>query len=322
MTARLPPLSREQALIDAMRGAVPCPPAPAGPGDDAAVLDADAHVVTTDLMVEGTHFLRAHPPRWLGWKLLAVNLSDVAAMGARPGAFTLTAALPADTPAEWWEALASGVGDLARAWGARLVGGDVVASPGPVMLGVTAWGQLPGPPLRRNGGRAGDRLMVFGAVGRSAEGCRQWLGRATGDWGSDPTDALDDPCLRAHLRPCPDLSVGPWAVAHGATAGLDLSDGLAVDLARLATASGVALAVDLDRLPADPACGHLPPEVRAAGGEDYGLATLVRPDQAPRFLERGFTDLGSATASAAAPVIWTRAGREVDVEPLAFRHFE
>ena len=102
---------------------------------------------------------------------------------------------------------------------------------------------------------------------------------------------------------------------------MDLSDGLAADLPRLAAASGVSVDVDLARLPEDPECLALGPEARAAGGEDYGLAVLVRSDQVARFTERGFVELGVATRQRDAPVSWRLGGREVDVEPLAFRHF-
>ena len=312
---------RERALIDAMVARVPHPPdGLSGPGDDAARVAAGPdRVVTTDLMVEGTHFVRAHPPGWLGWKLLAVNLSDVAAMGATPEGFTVSAALPSEAPMAWWEALAGGVGELARQTGALLVGGDVVRSCGPVMLSVTAWGTVVGGPLCRTGGRAGDRLMVAGALGRAGAGCRRWLDGAGTAWGAAPPEV--DACVRAHLRPEPPLWAGPWALSHGATAGMDLSDGLAVDAPRLASASGVGLDVELDRLPSDPALPEASPLQRAAGGEDYGLLCLVPARVATRFRERGFADLGAATGGPSGGVRWWQAGSRVEPGSLAFHHF-
>ncbi len=317
----------EAGRIASMVARAPHPPSPMVPGDDAAVLPPVApglqRVCTTDLMIEGVHFVRAHPPRWLGHKLLAANLSDVAAMGARPEAFVVTAALPEQTPDAWWEALGDGLGALAARSGASLVGGDVVRSPGPVMLGVTAWGVCERV-LTRAGGRVGDVLMVRApdGLGRSRLGLGRWLTlseRREGFGAAAEAAWSDDHCLRAHLRPDPDLAAGPWASTHGASAGLDLSDGLAVDLPRLAAASGVRLIVDLDRLPPDPACDALSADERAAGGEDYALAVLVPAEHASSFEERGFARLGVAETGTG--VEWRRGGRAVTLQAASFQHF-
>lgn len=315
----------EAALIDAMKARVPHRPSPEGPGDDGAIVPSGPpRALTTDALVEGVHFSRAHPAAWLGHKALAVNLSDLAAMGAVPEAFTVSAALPASMPVVVWEALADGMGDLARSSGCVLAGGDVVRSPGPLMLNVTAWGPLAGSqPLTRQGGVLGDLLMVAGPIGRSAAGLAEWLSRDSsgGAW----TIAIPEHpsgALLAHLRPDPQLAAGRFALEAGAHAGMDLSDGLATDLPRLARASGLSLVVDLDALPADPALSGVSADARACGGEDYGLAVLVSPALASRFATQGFVAIGHAAPPAPSPVTYLRAGRTTQLAALPFTHFD
>ncbi|MGM0575316.1 MAG: thiamine-phosphate kinase [Myxococcota bacterium] len=313
----------ERALIERMAARVPHAASPVGPGDDAAVLApfGGARVLTTDAMIEGVHFLRAHPPRWLGWKLLAANLSDVSAMGARPEGFTVTAALPPDLPVRWWALLADGLGDLARESGSEIAGGDVVRTDGPVSLSVTAWGRLDGEEaLLRTGGRPGDLVMVRGPIGRAGVGLARWLARDHGDARALETPEETDAAVRWHLRPEPPLDAGPFALAHGARAGMDLSDGLAADGARLGVASGVRVVVDLDRLPPDPACGGSTADQRVSGGEDYGLLVLVPPGRREAFRGRGFSVVGRAEDGPPG-VAWRREGREVDLEGASFEHF-
>lgn len=321
--------SREEDIIATLRAAAGSPPPPQGIGDDGAVLevrDDGARVITTDAMVEGVHFLRPHPPSWLGAKLLAVNLSDVAAMGARPEGFVVTAALPRDTPPGWWSQVSQGIAAYAQRSGATLVGGDTVASPGPVVLSVTAWGRTEGPEvLTRAGGQVGDVLLVHGPVGLSHAGLQLWRSRC-GDVGiwpsvSAPTErSPEEVALRAHLRPDPDLSLGPWALTHAAHAGMDLSDGLFADVSRLATASGLELRVELDRLPAQPGCEGLSPVERAAGGEDLGLAVLVAPAAAAAFESHGFVRIGHAVA-AGGSASFTHEGVVIEGQEPAFTHF-
>lgn len=310
----------EDGLIRAILAAVPHAAAPLGPGDDAAVLpaavDGVGRVITTDALIEGTHFLRAHPPEALGWKSLAVNLSDVAAMGAVPEAFTLALGAPAGLADAWLEGFAAGLGACARASGVVIAGGDTVRSPGPIVVSITAWGRLTGPPLTRSGGRSGDVLMVVGSIGRAGLGLERWL---SGQPNVAP-DVLADACLAAQLRPEPPLWAGPFAAASGAHAGMDLSDGLATDVPRLAIASGVEIVVELDRLPADAALGDMPARARAAHGEDYGLVVLVPPERAEALAARGFVALGFARDGAPG-VIWREAGRAVEPVRPAFAHF-
>jgi len=311
----------EDEIIQAIVATVPHAAAPEGPGDDAALVPAGpARVLTTDALVEGTHFVRAHPPEALGWKALAVNLSDVAAMGATPEAFTLALALPEGLGARWVEAFAAGLGACARAAGVVIAGGDTVRGDR-VLISVTAWGRLAGPPLTRAGGRAGDVLLVRGHVGRSGVGLARWLADARED-----RKDLDEPALAAHLRPEPPLGAGPLAARLGASAGLDLSDGLAVDLPRLARASRLDLIVELDALPFDPALIGVEARARAATGEDYGLAVLAPPAVAEALAREGFAAIGRAAPAKGVGgqpgrVIWRERGHEVAPVRPAFVHF-
>lgn len=318
----------EAQLIARMCQRVPVAPSPNGPGDDAAV--EGQRVTSVDLMVEGIHMVRSHPPEWLGHKLLAVNLSDVGAMGAVPSGFLVTAALPGDVPVAWWDALSSGLGELARESGATLLGGDVTGSPGPIILGVTLWGHVgDAGPLLRSGGRAGDVLMLHAAqgVGRSSRGLAMWLEEAHSGWGGAAPEGRQrlaattsgNPCLRAHLRPETSWRLGPWAVQQGATAGMDCSDGLLMDVPRLAQQSSLKIDVELGGLPDDPACGAMTPEARAAGGEDYGLLVLVPPGRREVFESAGFVALGHAEVGAG--VVWRIDGEPVVPAASSFLHF-
>jgi thiamine-monophosphate kinase len=332
-------MDAEDSTIAAIMARVPHPPSPEGPGDDAAILaEAGAggprarRVVTMDLLLEGTHFLASHPPEALGWKALMVNLSDVAAMGAVPEGFCLGLGLPrawdAAQRTRWVEAFAEGLGDAARAAEVALVGGDTVGTAAGISLAITAWGRHTGPLLRRDGARPGDEVWVKGPVGRAGEGLRQWLLLTEADR-TAVADAfatsrrLPD-CLEAQLRPVPPLSAGPAAAAIGATAGLDLSDGLARDVPRLALASGVSIRVDLDALPPDAALAHLDATARAASGEDYSLLVTAPPRCGGELARLGFVRIGAveATVPGASPgVVWGRGdGAIVQLEP-DYKHF-
>jgi len=315
----------EDELIATVLAAVPGRATPHGAGDDAAVMTETAsnRVITTDALIEGTHFLRGHPAEALGYKTLAVNLSDVAAMGATPEAFLLSAALPSDMPAAWWAAFCRGLGACAEEAGVYLAGGDTVKSLGPVSLSITTWGNAPRL-LLRDAGRVGDLLFVTGSIGRSGLGLRRWLEQALADWCEDLSPPSEDPCLLQHLRPSPPLWAGPFAAEHGAHAALDLSDGLATDLPRLAKASALTLVVDLDRLPTDPELGAMTPVERAASGEDYGLAVLAPARSEAALTARGFTVIGHALESVSrrGDVIW-RVGGVAQIAPTpSFAHFE
>jgi thiamine-monophosphate kinase len=252
-----------------------------GPGDDAAVLAAadGRYVVTTDLMVHGPDFRLAwSTPFELGWKAAATNLTDVAAMGARPTALVVAIAAPPDTAVATLEGIADGLREAlaALAPGAGVVGGDLSVS-SVLTIAVTAFGDLEGrSPVLRSGARAGDVIAHAGARGDAARGLALLFGAATDASGEPDTAAAarlraEHPLLiAAQLAPAPPVYAGVVAAQAGATAMLDVSDGLARDASRIARASGVDLDFTSAALGPDPV-------VALAGGEDHGLLATFPP---------------------------------------------
>lgn len=241
-----------------------------GIGDDAALLGlpvGEELAVTTDTLIAGRHFPEATAASDIGWKALAVNLSDLAAMGAKPYAFTLALSLP-QPDAGWLRDFSAGLGELAGQTGIALVGGDTTR--GPLSLTITALGRLPaGSALRRDGARPGDLICVTGSLGDAALALRQLN-----------SGVACDPELRRRLdRPMPRIDAG-LALRGIATAALDLSDGLAGDLPHLLTASGVGADIGTDHLPASRVFDRsAPPALRLAlqlsGGDDYELCVCL-----------------------------------------------
>ncbi|RZS59458.1 thiamine-phosphate kinase [Microcella putealis] len=253
-----------------------------GPGDDAAVVAAPdgRFVVTTDVMVEGPDFRRAwSTPHDLGWKAAATNLSDIAAMGAVPTSLVVALIAPADTPVAELEQLADGLADAcaALAPGCGVVGGDLTVGD-TLTIAVTAFGDLEArAPVTRSGARPGDVVAVSGGLGLAARGLRMLFDEGVNaDGVPDAARAAelraDEPrIIEAQLAPRPPLADGPAAALAGATAMLDLSDGLALDARRIARASAVT--IDLDAAAVCIAAGvdamFLP--VVLTGGEDHSL---------------------------------------------------
>lgn len=272
-----------------------------GVGDDAAVLtcppDTDA-VATCDAQVEGRHFVRAVvTPEQVGRKALAVNLSDIAAMGATPRAALVSLMLPAETPIEWLDGLYAGLRAEAAEFGVAIIGGNVAATSGPLIVDVTLLGQVArGRAVLRSGGGVGDRLYVTGTLGAAAAGLLTFGGRSP--TGLEVVDSVLAEVRAAHLTPQPRVNVGIALANTGAiTAMLDVSDGLAADLAHLCARSEVGALVDSAALPIDAATravavayGRDPLELAMSGGEDYELL----------FAARAGTDDAVAAAVAAA----------------------
>ncbi len=255
--------------------------------DDAALLRPPAGediVLTTDALVAGVHFFADDPPAAIAAKALRVNLSDLAAKGARPLGFLLALALPRDWDEDWLKAFAAGLGADACAYDCPLAGGDTVATPGPLTLSVTAFGAVPsGRMVLRSGVRAGDRLYVSGTIGDAAIGLRIRQGR-----GPELAAAERDFLLRRYLAPEPRLRLAKAmsACAHG---GMDVSDGFVGDLTKMLAVSGVSARVPIYRLPlsqaARAAIAANPDlyRVAATGGDDYELLASVAPESAPEF---------------------------------------
>ncbi|WP_036331337.1 thiamine-phosphate kinase [Microbispora sp. ATCC PTA-5024] len=246
-----------------------------GPGDDAAVLRApDGRVVvSTDLLVEGRHFRRDWSSGYdIGRKAAAQNLADIVAMGADPTALVVGLGLPPDASTGWLDALTDGFREECDLVGASVAGGDIVRSE-TVVIGVTALGDLGGrAPVTRSGARVGDVVAVAGRLGHAAAGLALLEAGAAA---TGPLTALVD----AHRRPLPPYTCGPEAAGLGATAMLDVSDGLLQDLGHVAGASGAGIVLDPAALPvpealADAAAllGSDPLEWVLTGGEDHALA--------------------------------------------------
>lgn len=266
-----------------------------GPGDDAAVLAVpDRRVIaSTDLLVEGRHFRRQWSTGYdVGRKAAAANLVDIAAMGARPTALLVGLGAPATLPVRWALDFADGLRDECEPVGASVIGGDVVGAE-VVTVAVTALGDLAGrEPVTRSGARPEDVVALAGRVGWSAAG----LALLTLPPGDDLGEIAESPLIRAHLQPAPPYQAGPAAAEHGATAMIDVSDGLIQDLGHIAAASGVAIDVDPAALELTPLlaaaarCGVDPYGWVLAGGEDHALAATF-------------------PAAAGLPLGWRRIGR-------------
>ncbi|MEV6981033.1 thiamine-phosphate kinase [Sphaerisporangium sp. NPDC051017] len=255
-----------------------------GPGDDAAVVRAPdgRMVVTTDLLLEGRHFRRDwSSPYDVGRKAAAQNLADVAAMGAAPTALVVGLGLPGDLPTEWLDGLTDGFRDECAPIGVSVAGGDIVRSE-QVVLAVTALGDLGGrPPVTRSGAQPRQVLAVAGRLGRAAAGLALFLAGRAGT--SERFAELED----AHRRPSPPYACGPAAAALGATAMLDVSDGLLQDVGHIAEASGVCVEIDPDAFPLDEPLaaaaaelGEDPLRWILTGGEDHALAAVF-PAEVP-----------------------------------------
>lgn len=273
-----------------------------GPGDDAAVLVAPdgRYVVTTDMMIHGPDFRLAwSSPEDLGWKAAASNLSDVAAMGARPTALVVAIAAPGSTLVADLEGIADGLrlACEALAPGCGVVGGDLSVSD-TLTIAVTAFGDLEGrDPVLRSGAVVGDMVAVAGQLGVAGRGIRALLEYALDETGAPDAalaravrDRLPD-AVEVQLRPTPPIGSGAAAVDAGVHAMLDLSDGLAIDAARIAEASEVAIDFESTAL------GDTTDAVHAAldGGEDHGLLACFPPDAT---LPVGFRRIGVVVANA------------------------
>ena len=292
-------------------------PAARGLLDDAAVLDG--FVITHDSIAEGVHFLGTDPPASVGWKLVAVNLSDLAGKGARPAGALLSLTLTDDE--DWERAFLAGVEAACESYALPLIGGDTIALPpgAPRVLGLTAIGRAGRHVPDRAGGATGDRLWLVGTLGDSAAGLAQLRedGRATG------------PLVDIYRRPVPQLEAGQ-ALAPHAHAMMDVSDGLLLDALRLAEASGCRARIDLGALPLSDAFRAARGEqlearlFAATAGDDYALLAALPPelDASTLSLPSGTTIARIGSLERGAPgLALTSGGEPVELpETLGFEH--
>ena len=321
----------EHALLARLLARLPrtSPTVLVGPGDDAAVLAPVRNqrlVVTTDAVVEGVHFLRAFStPADVGHKALAVNLSDLAAMGATPRWALLSLVLPGSWLVTDVEELVDGLAALARRHGVSVVGGNITRTDGPLVVDVTAGGEVSSRKwLTRGGAKAGDGIYVSGSIGAAAAGLEML----------QAGKARETECAMRHRRPEPRVRLGvAIARAKAARAAMDLSDGLADALTQVASASGVGIRVDADSLPIDPGArdwwtsrGIDPVIAAISGGDDYELLCAVAPRSggAMRLVSRQVADppltkIGVFTKDPRERVI-ARGGKN-EALPEGFEHF-
>ncbi len=295
-----------------------------GVGDDCALLVPEPGqqlAVSTDMLVEGRHFLSTIAPERLGHKALAVNLSDLAACGAEPRAFTLALALPRGDDA-FAAGLARGLFTLADAHGIALVGGDTTA--GPLTLSITVIGQVPpGQALLRSGARAGDRLWVSGRLGDARLALEVFRGTV------DITGSAFDTVRRAMELPQPRVALG-LALRGVATSAIDLSDGLVGDIGHVLARSGVGATVEVDAIPRSDIVGARSRALQhtcvLAGGDDYELLFTAPPDQDDAVRAAGqragvaVTPIGRIKAEAGLRLV-DAAGQPVAFNERGFDHF-
>jgi thiamine-monophosphate kinase len=310
-------------------------PGALGLGDDAAYFTPPAGcdlVLTVDAVVGGVHFFPDDPPDAVARKALRVNLSDLAAKGARPAGFLLALALPDGIDDPWLRAFAQGLGQDAETYGCALMGGDTVRSPGPLMVSVTAFGTLPGGSMvHRAGASVGDLLFVSGSIGDAALGLvlRREPERAAA-W--PLTEPQRDHLRARYLLPQPRCALAEAVRTH-ASAAMDVSDGLVGDLAKLCRESGVSAALDAQRIPASEAAdavlaadaGMLTPVL--TGGDDYEILCAVPERRALAFARAAaaagvaVAEIGRIVAGDAPPAIFTSDGEPLEFASGSYSHF-
>ncbi|WP_439409920.1 thiamine-phosphate kinase [Bradyrhizobium sp. DASA03076] len=298
--------------------------------DDAAILSAsgDDIVVTTDAVVEGVHYLATDPPDTIARKALRVNLSDLAAKGASPAGFVLTLALRSKEDA-WLRPFADALGEDAKSFACPLLGGDTVSTPGPQIISITAFGRVPkGRMVGRTGASPGDLIFVTGTIGDAALGLDVLTGGVA-------AAALTDPAARDYLVdryrvPRPRNALAS-IVRDYASAAMDVSDGLAGDLAKLCTASGVSAVVNAHQVPASPAAAiaisAVGFEKLVSGGDDYEVLCAVPEGRSAAFSRAAeqagvqITMIGTIIAGQGAPQWIDAQGREIKLRRLSYSHF-
>jgi thiamine-monophosphate kinase len=333
MTASGAGASGEDSLIARYFKPLATDPGTFGLTDDAAILKAlgEDIVVTTDAIVEGVHFLPDDPPETVAKKALRVNLSDLAAKGASPAGFVLTLALRA-VDESWLAAFARGLDEDARAFNCPLLGGDTVSTPGPLMVSVTAFGRVAqGKMVLRSGAKPGDHVVVTGTIGDAALGLdilRQ--GRAAPVVANNTVSR--EMLISRYRVPQPRNVLAPAirTYAHGA---MDVSDGLAGDLAKLCAASGVSAEIELAAMPLSSAtsavlvAGAVSMAEIVSGGDDYEILCTV-PDGAWLEFQRAaessgvaVSRIGRIVAGSSNARFLDATGKELTLTRRSYSHF-
>ena len=300
--------------VQALTGSPDNPFIPLAIGDDCALLAPTAGcqlAVSVDTLISGVHFLPDAPADRLAWRALAVSISDLAAMGADPKAFTLALTLP-EANADWLQAFAAGLARAAQHYGIVLVGGDTTR--GPLAMTLQVMGEVPiGAALRRDGARAGDDIFVSGSLG-AAHMALDFLSSAQGEQASE--------FLHAYYEPNSCIELGK-ALRGIASAAVDISDGLLADLGHIAARSGVAMEIESALLPIYPTVRELREpalalKAAATGGDDYQLAFCVPADRVPALLALPFnvTRIGRCRAGCGVTL------DQQSVSETGYQHFE
>ena len=305
-------------------------PGALGLTDDAALIAGPGGrqwALTADAMVAGVHFLPDDPPDLIARKLIRVNLSDLAAMGAKPFAILLASCFPTDVSEDWLKCFAGGLKTDCEMFSIALIGGDTVATPGPLTLALTAIGELDGESaLLRSNARSGDDIWVSGPIGDAAFGLLVGLGKAS---------SLDENASRSLLNryrlPSPRTTLGP-ALIGLANAAMDISDGLVADLGHICEVSGVGAEIEVDKVPlseavqAAIAIGLGGIELALTGGDDYELLFTASSDHFDAILALGDrldlrpVVIGKIIADEKARVVGAD-GRPLTFGSRGYRHF-
>jgi thiamine-monophosphate kinase len=302
--------------------------------DAAAIAPPRGHdiVLKTDGIIGGVHFFPDDPPESVAQKALRVNLSDLAAKGARPLGFLLTLALPKEVGDAWLRRFARGLGADAERYGCPLFGGDTVRTPGPVAISVAVFGAVPhGKMLLRSAAKPGERVLVTGTIGDAALGLvlRKHPGQAA-RWGLAPREERH--LAQRYLLPQPRNALASALQTH-ASAAMDGSDGLAGDLTKLCKASGVSADIEVARVPLSPAARKAvaaePAAIEAAltGGDDYEVLLTMPPRRVAAFRKAAaaagvaVTEIGNVVAGNAAPRFLDQTGKPLAFVRPSFSHF-
>lgn len=310
-------------------------PAAFGLIDDCAALPVPAGsdlVLKTDAIVGDVHFFADDPADKVAQKALRVNLSDLAAKGAKPEGFLLALALPKEIGKDWLAAFARGLGKDAAAFGCPLLGGDTDRTPGPVTIAITAFGTLPrGSMVPRSGAKPGDRVMVTGTIGDAALGLALRHDPAAAErWGLTRREAAH--LVQRYLIPQPRNAVAE-ALRRHASAAIDVSDGLAGDFTKLCAASGVSAEVDATRVPLSGAARRALATEPAliervlTGGDDYEIVCTIPPKKVAAFraaaanVRLPVAEIGVVSKGGEAPRLLDHSGKPLLFKQLSFSHF-